>query len=378
VADASGPDQAGQHAVWEHAGLYDPTAPSAADRRELLEFLTEQGCDLEEMTEADRRDRLFALAGDRMIRPSRPRYDGEQAAARLGADPAVVSKAWRAFGLPAPVEAVLGEQDLDAIRTWLVVRDLLGEEAATALARVLGSGSARLAEAESAAMRAGLGGAIDRGRTGSEAATAKAFAQVTTLVPRIGAVLDAVHRHHIEAARRHFELVAPTPDAVRCGVGFADLSGFTAMSSAMPMAALSILLATFEDVTTETVHDLGGRVVKFLGDAVMFVAPTVPVLAAIACALVTHPKAAEAGLQVRAGIAYGDVLAQDGDYFGPPVNLASRLVAVAAPEQVLASPSVVPLLDLAHLATELEPRALRGIAEPVTPYLLVSVPGPTA
>ena len=363
-------------AAWQQAGLYDPAAPGAADRLDLLTFLTEQGCDLDEMVEAHRRDRLFALAGDRMIRPAHPRYDGTAAAEALGADPAVVSKAWRAFGLPAPVEPVLGEQDLEALRTWLLVRDLLGEEAATALARVLGSGSARLAEAESAALRTGLGGAIDLGRTGSEAETARAYAQVTTLVPRIGLVLDAVHRHHIEAARRHFELVAPTPDALRCGVGFADLSGFTAMSSAMPMPALSKLLATFEDVTTETVHDLGGRVVKFLGDAVMYVAPTVPMLASIACALVTHPRAAEACLQVRAGIAYGDVLAQDGDYFGPPVNLASRLVAIAQPEQVLASPSVVPLLDLRHVATELEPRALRGIADPVTPSLVVSAPDP--
>jgi class 3 adenylate cyclase len=361
--------------AWRDAGLYDPAAPNAADRLELLEYLTEQGCDIEEMVEANRNGRLFALSGDRKIRPARPRYDGDQAAAKLGADPVTVSKAWRAFGLPAPVEPVLGEQDLEAIRTWLLVRDLLGEEAAMALARVLGSGSARLAEAESAAMRSGLGGIIDLGQTGSETATAKAFSDVTTLVPQIGNVLDAVHRHHIEAARRHFELVAPTPDAVRCGVGFADLSGFTAMSTAMPMTALSKLLATFEEVTTETVHDLGGRVVKFLGDAVMYVAPTVPVLATIACALVTHPKAAEASLQVRAGISYGDVLAQDGDYFGPPVNLASRLVAIAKPGEVIAGPAVVPLLDLSHTATEREPQLLRGIADPVTPYLVVSAPG---
>lgn len=363
--------------VWQDAGLYDPDAPNAADRFDLLTYLTEQGCDLEEMVDADRNGRLFALSGDRVIRPPRPRYDGEQAAALVGADPAAVSKAWRAFGLPAPVEPVLGEQDLEAIRTWLLVRELLGEDAATALARVLGSGCARLAEAESAAMRSGLGGAIDLGQTGNETATAKAFADVTTLVPRIGSVLDAVHRHHLEAARRHFELVAPTPDAVRCGIGFADLSGFTAMSSAMPMTSLSKLLATFEDVATDTVNDLGGRVVKFLGDAVMYVAPTVPVLATITCALVSHPEADASGLKVRAGIAYGDVLAQDGDYFGPPVNLASRLVAIAAPGQVLASPSVVPLLTLTHIATEQEPHLLRGIAEPVTPYELVSAPGPS-
>jgi class 3 adenylate cyclase len=359
--------------AWEEAGLYDPAAPNATDRLALLQYLDEQGCDLEEMVDAEARDRLFALAGDRIFRPSRPRFDCEQAAAVLGTDAATVSRAWRAFGLPAPVEPVLGEQDLDALRTWLLVRDLLGAEAATALARVLGSGMARLAEATSATMRgdSNIGQTMDRGRSGSEAVTARVFAEASSLVPQIGNVLDAIHRHHLEAARRHFELVAPTPDSVRCGVGFADLTGFTSMSQAMPMQELSYLLSAFEEASSDTVQDAGGRVVKFLGDAVMFVAPNAPATAEIACALVNHPKAAHAGLEVRAGIAYGDLLAQDGDYFGPPVNLAARLVAVAGPGEVLAAPSVVPLLNGTYRTTEREPQQLRGIAEPVTPYQLV-------
>ena len=358
--------------AWVDAGLYDPDAPGADDRRALLEYLTSQGCDLEEMVDAQARDRLFALAGDRLIRPSRPRYDATAAAGLLGTDAATVSRAWRSFGLPAPTEAVLGEQDLEALRTCLLVRELLGEEAALAMARVVGSGVARLAEAEATVMRTALGGSMDRSRSGSEAVTARAYADVTTLVPRIGQVLDAVHRHHIEAARRHFELVAPTPDAIRCAVGFADLSGFTQMSQAMPLPELSHLLAAFEEAASDTVQDGGGRVVKFLGDAVMFVAPTADGAAAIACALVGHPKAAEACMDVRAGLAYGDVLAQDGDYFGPPVNLAARLVAVAPPGEVLAAPGVVPLLGDAHVAQPREPRVLRGIDDPVAPYAITT------
>lgn len=359
---------------WTEAGLYDAAADNAADRLALLEFLTEQGCDLEEMLEADARGRLFALAGDRMIRPARPRFDCESAAIELGTDAATVSRAWRAFGLPVPTEPVLGRQDVEAIRTWLVVRDLLGDEAATGLARVLGSGAARLAEAESAAMRTGMGGLVDLSVTGSEVQTARAFADVTTLVPRIGAVLDAVHRHHIEAARRHFEQVAPgLDDAVRCGVGFADLSDFTPMSTAMPLAELSFLLAQFEQACSDTVHEGGGRIVKFLGDAVMFVAPTADSLAGIACALVQHPKATEACLKVRAGIAYGDLLAQDGDYFGPPVNLAARLQVIAEPGQVLATPSVVPLLGPNYTADEGELREVRGLDVPISPYRIALV-----
>lgn len=360
--------------TWQQVGLYDPTAERAADRLALLEFLTEQGCDLEELLEADARDRLFALAGDRLIRPTRPRYDCETAAAALGTDAATVSRTWRAFGLPAPVEPVLGERDLEALRTCLLVRDLLGDEASTGLARVLGAGVARLAEAESAALRSGLGGSVDRGRTDSEAAVARDYAAVASLVPSIGVVLDVVHRHHLEAARRHFEEVAPTPDAVRCGVGFADLSNFTQMSQEMPLPALSRLLAVFEETASDTVHDAGGRVVKFLGDAVMFVAPTAAVVADIACQLVGHPKAREASLEVRAGMAYGDVLAQDGDYFGPPVNLAARLVAAADPGQVLASSAAADLLGARHVGEPQEPRLLRGIDAPVTPYLVVAVP----
>jgi class 3 adenylate cyclase len=69
-------------------------------------------------------------------------------------------------------------------------------------------------------------------------------------------------------------------------------------------------------------------------------------------------------------MAYGDVLAQDGDYFGPPVNLAARLVAAAEPGQVLASPATAELLGDGHVVVAQEPRLLRGIDAPVTPYLV--------
>ncbi len=355
--------------AWQQAGLYDPDSASAADRLALLGFLAEQGCTLEEMVQAEADDRLFALAGDRIIRPPLPRYDASAAAAVLGTDEETVSRAWRSFGLPAPAEGVLGAADLEALRTWLDVRSLLGESGAFGLSRVVGAGMARLAEAESAAMRAGLDGQVDRGRTGSEEVTARAYAVIAELVPRIGNVLDTVHRHHIEAARRHFELVAPSFDAaLRCGVGFADLSDFTQMSQELPLTELSVLLAEFDSASSETVSDGGGRVVKMLGDAVMFVAPTAGALAAIALALVHHPKAEYAGLRVRAGIAFGDLLAQDGDYFGPPVNLAARLVAAAEPGEVLAAPTVVPLLGPGFVTAEQQPRLLRGIDDAVSPY----------
>jgi class 3 adenylate cyclase len=111
------------------------------------------------------------------------------------------------------------------------------------------------------------------------------------------------------------------------------------------------------------VHEHGGRVVKFIGDAVMFVTPRADAAVDVARRLVAndaHP--------VRAGLSYGLMLAQDGDYFGPPVNLAARLAAVAEPGQVLVSHDVAERLTDTYETTKLPPQTLRGIADPVTPY----------
>src|SRR3977135_490313 len=82
------------------AGLYDPADPSADERAELLGFLEEQGCSLDEMIAANAPGRLFALAGDRITRPDRHRFTLAEVADAIGADEAGVRRAWRACGLP--------------------------------------------------------------------------------------------------------------------------------------------------------------------------------------------------------------------------------------------------------------------------------------
>ena len=115
------------------------------------------------------------------------------------------------------------------------------------------------------------------------------------------------------------------------------------------------------------VHADGGRVVKFIGDEVMWVTPTPERLAKVAIDLVEHPGAREAGLQVRAGLGYGSVLAIGGDYFGNPVNLAARLVGAAAPGQILVSTDVRDELG-DWPAIPQEPLILKGFDAPVAAY----------
>jgi class 3 adenylate cyclase len=354
------------------AGLYDASAANAGDRRALLEFLDAQGCTLEEMVAADGKGRLFGLAGDRIIRPGREEYTLREAAAEVGADVSLVQRLWQAYGLPIvdPDVQVATRDDVETMPLFVTMAGVLGEEGALGLARVMGSSVARFADAVSAALRSTVRDlAIDT--SGSELATAQAYAQIATVTPAVGNALDVVLRHHLDAARRQFEQSDSGDVAllgqVRGAVGFADVSGFTALSEVATSAELSRLLTTFESVATALVQERGGRVVKFIGDAVMFVTPRAQAAVDIARAMVEWVAAHDAPA-VRAGLSYGLLLAQDGDYFGPPVNLAARLAAVAEPGQILLSEDLNDRVQDAYATAPQPARTLRGIADPVVAY----------
>jgi class 3 adenylate cyclase len=129
------------------------------------------------------------------------------------------------------------------------------------------------------------------------------------------------------------------------------------------------LLSDFSATVTDVVHADGGRVVKFIGDAVMWVNSSPRLLVQAAVDLANHPRFREYGMQVRAGLAFGPVLDLNGDYFGHPVNLAARLVSAAAPGEILASTAVREAVP-EWSAIACEPLNLRGIDEPVTAYLM--------
>ena len=344
---------------------------NARQRAGLINYLDSLGFTVEEMVEAEGRGRLFGLAGDVLIWSGRPTYTLRTAAAELGVSVDDVAHAWTVLGLTVagPDVPALSRADVDGLATWAAMRAALGVGAADGLLRVLGSAMARLSEAESALIRAGSPN-IHIDHTHDELTTAQAYRFASEFVPRIGALIDAVHRHHLISARTHFEgVVRDTTASVLCGIGFADLSGFTALTQRLTPTELSALLNEFNATVTDVVHANGGRVVKFIGDEVMWVSSTPGHLAKAAHDLVDHPAAREAGLQVRAGLGYGTVLAINGDYFGNPINLAARLVTAARPGQVLASQAVRDELP-DWPATAQDPLTLKGFDAPVTAYEL--------
>ncbi len=356
------------------AGIANPR-----ERSDLIKYLDELGFTVEEMVEAERRGRLFGLAGDVLQWSGPPTYTLQTASEALGLPTEDVARAWALIGLTAagPDVPTLSQADVDALATWVAIKALVGEDGASGLLRVLGAAMARLAEAEATMIRAGMPD-IQMDHTHDELATAQAYRTAAALIPRIGTLIDTVHRHHLISARTYFEgLVRDTSASVMCGVGFADLSSFTALTQTLTPAKLSELLTEFGATVADVVHADGGRVVKFIGDAVMWVSPTPARLVQAAVDLVDHPKAREADLRVRAGLGYGTVLAINGDYFGNPVNLAARLVAVAAPGQILAASALHDQLPdwpaVAH-----GPLTLKGFDAPVTAFALGVNHGPTS
>lgn len=353
--------------AWTAAGLYDAAAPGAPERLDLLKFLVDQGCTVEEMVTANVRGRLFALAGDRIVRPDRDQYDLDQVAELLGQPVEHVRAFWRAFALAEGDGPVASPDDVEMLRIALSMASVLGLEPTVGLARVMGASMARIGDAVSTSVRGRLP-SMSVAVSGSELETAQAFAAISTSVPLLGRALDTLFRHHLESARMHFERTESwdvmAGGGIRLAVGFADLCGFTGMTESLRMEELTQLLTRFEEIAADVVHEHGGRVVKFIGDAVMYVVPDV--VSAVGAAEDLVAAADERGLQARAAVTAGIVLALDGDYFGPVVNLAARLVSIAQPGDVLGSAEVVERLGDRRPVTSLGPQQIRGFADPVS------------
>ncbi len=350
----------------EAAGIANPR-----ERADLMKYLDELGFTVDQMVEAERRGRLFGLAGDILLWSGTPIYTVAAAAEQLGLSAEEVAHAWGLLGLTfaGPDVPALSQADVDALATWVALKAVVGDDGASGMLRVLGAAMARLAEAESTLIRVGTPD-IQMTHTKDEFATAQAYRSVAEFVPRIGALIDIVHRHHLTSARTHFEgVIRDTSSSVVCGIGFADLSGFTVLTQALTPAQLSGLLNEFAGTVSDVVHADGGRVVKFIGDEVMWVSASPKQLANAALDLVDHPKAREEGLRVRAGLAYGTVLAINGDYFGNPVNLAARLVAAAAPGQILTDSALQDQLP-DFPVKPYGPLALKGFDAPVPAFEL--------
>lgn len=362
-------------AEFEVAGLYDPNAPDAPERLSLLTVLVDRGATLAEIRQADAAGRLPGFAFELALRTGRTTLTTAEAAARHGVDPELLGRLRIAFGFADPGEGTPAwtEQEVgEALGVLLIARDLFGEEAGLQLARVIGTSLARIAEALASSFRSNVGVAsLARDPTGYDLAQLNMAAADS--IPGFIDALGVLLRRHLVNAIRPMEISERVDDAVDVArpagyetvnqaIGFADLVGFTALSHQLDLGELVLVTSRFEALAGDTVLESGGRVVKLIGDAMMFVAPD----AAAACVIASEivEAAGRDGLpSARAAFAAGELLARDGDYFGPVVNLASRIVALAEPDGVVAPEDLAGIPGF--IFTPLGSKELKGFDTPI-------------
>jgi adenylate cyclase len=249
---------------------------------------------------------------------------------------------WRALGFPgtdSDTESRFTRADVEALRLvgWLVETGFIDPAIEVTLVRSMGRSFARLAEWEVAELSAAaLAGSIETDEV-------RLQKLMTSLMPVVEDLHTYVYRRHLANAAARMLLLPAGDEGVRMAVGFADIVGYTRRSRGLGRAELAALVETFEATSATIVTDHDGRVIKTIGDEVLFVADDPVDAARIARALV---EAEGQGFpEVRVGLAYGDVVSRLGDVFGPVVNVASRLTSLARPGRVLVDRAMHEVLE---------------------------------
>lgn len=305
-----------------------------------------------------------------------------------GAEVSLLSarKFWHALGFPIVEDddAMFTEADLMALKSVarLVREQELDEETALAMTRAFARTTDRLAVWQTQLMAEALAephteAALDEAdaRAAPDLAAARASAlKLADMVDELEPLLIYAWRRHLTAAISRM-LADADPDASSEGVqrvvGFADLVNFTSLVRRMTERQLAVLVQRFEALATDIVTAHGGRVIKTVGDEILFVHIEPLPAAAIALDLIDTMKEDEVLPDVRVGMAYGPVLSRLGDVFGTTVNRASRLTSVAPAGEVLVDDALATALATmsGFETTALRRRTLRGIG-PVTPSAL--------
>lgn len=348
------------------AGLYDPESPTAADRLATLHWLVEKGFTVEEMAAAEREGRLGALPIERLVGIGAVGLTLAGAAELTGLPPELIERSQRSLGLPPIEGAQYAQAPLEAFAAAVA---LFGAERTLQFSRVLGSSIARIIDAAVSLfvsdIASGATSELELSRQGEVAA------QLLLTLP---ATIEAAFPWYVADAIRRLPMSdIATDQGVEVAVGFVDLVDSTRLSQQLTGAELATAVGEFETAAYDLAMTYDGRIVKFIGDAAMFVSSDAESACAIGidlCAVVQEHAVLAAA---RGAVAFGAAVPQGGDFYGPIVNLASRLAGIAAPAQLLGTGALVDALTAAeapYVFTSTGAHPLRGFADPVEAFVV--------
>lgn len=311
---------------------------------------------------------------ERRVLGSVPHRTGADVAREAGIPREQTRRLWLALGFPdAGQAAAFSDADAEALRR--VARMLeetdLDIDTVVRMTRAVGQTMDRLANWEVAT----LAGHVERAHP-PEGRREELLGLTQTIGPDFEALLGYVWRRHLLAAVARAEGVTAVEeesdaggdgepdDQVEATVGFADLVGFSELTNRLRDDEIGDLVERFESRAHEVVSRRSGRVVKTLGDSVLFWAssPAAGVDTAwdIVQVIGRDPRLPD----VRLGVVTGSVVTRMGDVYGPAVNLAARLTTVARRNRVITDVHTAEVLPKdRYEGRRLPTRPVRGFGE---------------
>jgi adenylate cyclase len=354
-------------------GLLDELQGAArSERLALLEQLAGEGVPMSELRRSTASGTIMYLPADRVI-VGPERYTSREVAELSGIGEDFLVACRRAMGLPIPEpdEAVYSGAELESARMTHVARDAgISDDDLLELLRVLGRGLSQAAESLRALP---LKLVLEPGMSEPELAQryAESAARLYPLVNPLVSNLLALHLRHATQSTVVSELERTggrLPGSREVTVCFADLVGFTRLGEEVPPDELGRLAVRLEALASEASQP-PVKLVKTIGDAAMLASPEPEPLLEAALNLIDAADAeGEDFPQLRAGAAVGLALPRAGDWFGRPVNLASRITSIARPGSVLVERDVRESARVSYGWSYAGERRLRGIREPVALY----------
>jgi adenylate cyclase len=361
-------------------GLLKGTRGKSREARlDLLQQLHDAGVPLDELKRAVAEDRLALLPVERVL-AEEARYTPTEIAELSGVEYDFLAAQQRALGLPVadPDERVFTERDLEAARTVKQFLDAgLPPEGLLEAGRVFGQSMARVAEAVRGIVAEAFAqpGDTERDLGLRQAEVAR------QLAPTVGPMLEHLYSRHLrDQLRREVigrtQLMAGFSGMHEVTVCFADLVGFTRLGERVEPDELGSVAERLTGLASDVIEP-PVRLVKTIGDATMLVSPEPEPALDSALDLVEAADAeGEDFPQLRAGLAAGEALNRYGDWYGNPVNLASRVTGIAYPGSVLVAEVVRDAVDEDRYAWSFAgEKELKGIKRPV-PLFRVRRPDP--
>ena len=312
---------------FESEGLLDGLDGDARDaRRRLLEQLEQDGVALDELRAAAEEGRLALVPLERALAPPGERFTFAQLAERAELDPEFLGDLTRALGLPIPDddEAIFTEPDLKAATTVGGFRAAgIGDEELLEITRVLGHSLSQIV----AALRSMFTQTFFK-QDDSEYDVAVRWA---TAAEQLNPILEEVVRYLLRAQQVAqlrqgvFDMAGLGSGSTKISVAFADLAGFTKLGEQVAADQLGSVAGRLTALAADSAQP-PVRLVKMIGDAAMLVSPEPRALLDTVLTLLDRvEREGEEFPPLRAGIASGEGLSRGGDWYGAPVNLASRI-----------------------------------------------------